>query len=69
MRLKIDELARELKEKGFTSDSNNLMDGLVEILSEKDFFYEIQDELKAMEDQEREETMTELDYLEKIGEV
>ena len=69
MRLKIDELARELKEKGFTSDSNNLMDGLVGILSEKDFFYEIQDELKAMEDQEREETMTELDYLEKIGEV
>ena len=69
MRLKIDELARELKEKGFTSDSNNLMDGLVEILSEKDLFYEVQDELKAMEDREMEETMTELDYLEKIGEV
>jgi hypothetical protein len=68
MKLRLDEIAKELKNKGLTSQ-DDLIDGVVDILAEKDLFYLIQDELEVLEDEEKSEKMTELDYLESIGEV
>jgi hypothetical protein len=68
MKLRLDEIAKELKSKGLTSQ-DDLIDAVVDILAEKDLFYLIQDELEVLEDEEKSEKMTELDYLESIGEV
>ena len=68
MKLRLDEIAKELKSKGLTSQ-DDLIDAVVDVLAEKDLFYLIQDELEVLEDEEKSEKMSELDYLESIGEV
>jgi len=68
MKLRLDEIARELREKGLTSE-DDLVEAVVEILANKDLFYLLEDELLVLENEDRTNNMTELDYLEKIGEV
>jgi hypothetical protein len=68
MKLRLDEIARELREKGLTS-KDDLVEAVVEILANKDLFYLLEDELLVLENEDRTNNMTELDYLEKIGEV
>jgi hypothetical protein len=45
------------------------VEAVVEILANKDLFYLLEDELLVLENEDRTNNMTELDYLEKIGEV
>jgi hypothetical protein len=68
MKLRLDEIARELKNKGLSS-GDDLTEGLLEILEGKDLFLLLADEMSVIEDEEKSEKMTYLDYLEKIGEV
>jgi hypothetical protein len=68
MKLRLDQIAKELKNKGLSS-GDDLVEAVVEILKEKDLFYLLEDELTIIEDEEKSEKMTELDYLESIGEV
>jgi hypothetical protein len=68
MKLRLDEIAKELREKGLTSE-DDLVEAVVEILANKDLFYLLEDELLVLENEDRTNNMTELDYLEKIGEV
>jgi hypothetical protein len=68
MKLRLDQIAKELKNKGLSS-GDDLTEAVLEILKEKHFFYLLDDELTLIEDEEKSEKMTELDYLESIGEV
>lgn len=68
MKLRLDEIARELKNKDLRS-GDDLVEAVVEILANKDLFYLLEDELLMLEDEEKSDNMTELDYLESIGEV
>ena len=68
MKLRLDEIAKELKSKGLRS-GDDLVEAVVEILANKDLFYLLDDELLTLEDEEKSDNMTELDYLESIGEV
>lgn len=68
MKLRLDQIARELKNKGLSS-GDDLTEAVLEILKEKDLFYLLEDELTIIEDEEKSNNMTELDYLESIGEV
>jgi hypothetical protein len=71
MKINIAEIAEQLRKKGFTIldiDSDDLTDAVIELLDEKELFVELSEEMEKLEDQER-NVETELEYLEKIGEV
>ena len=68
MKLRLDQIAKELKNKGLSSE-DDLTEAVLEILKERDLFYLLEDELTLIEDEEKSDNMTELDYLESIGEV
>ena len=68
MKLRLDQIAKELKNKGLSS-GDDLTEAVLEILKERDLFYLLEDELTLIEDEEKSDNMTELDYLESIGEV
>lgn len=72
MKLRIDQIASDLVKQGFSSldvDSPKLEQKLLEMLADKGFFENLQGEMELIEDEEKSEKMTELDYLESIGEV
>lgn len=72
MKLRIDQIASDLVKQGFSSldiDSPKLEQRLLEMLADKGFFENLQGEMELIEDEEKSEKMTELDYLESIGEV
>ena len=71
MKLRLDEIAQELIDKGFTSqdiDSAKLEQEILQILSDKSFFENLQDEMTLIEDENHPEPRTRAEYLEKIGE-
>jgi hypothetical protein len=68
MKLRLDQIAKELKSKGLSS-GDDLTEAVLEILKERDLFYLLEDELTIIEDEEKSDNMTELDYLESIGDV
>jgi len=68
MKLRLDQIAKELKNKGLSS-GDDLTEAVLEILKERDLFYLLEDELTLIEDEEKSDNVTELDYLESIGEV
>ena len=72
MKLRLDQIASELIKQGFSSfdvDSPKLEQKLFEMLADKGFFENLQDEMELIEEEEKSDNMTELDYLESIGEV
>lgn len=72
MKLRLDQIASDLVRQGFSSldvDSPKLEQRLLEMLADKGFFENLQGEMELIEDEEKSEKMTELDYLESIGEV
>jgi hypothetical protein len=72
MKLRLDEIAKELIDKGFSSydvDSPSIEQKILEILADKGFFENLSSEMELIEDEEKSEKMTYTDYLEKIGEV
>lgn len=72
MKLRLDQIASDLIKQGFSSldvDSPKLEQRLLEMLADKGFFENLQGEMELIEDEEKSEKMTELDYLESIGEV
>jgi hypothetical protein len=71
MKLRLNEIAEELIEKGFTSNqinSDELTNRVIEILADKGFFENLQDEMTLIEDENHPEPRNLGEYLEKIGE-
>jgi hypothetical protein len=72
MKLRLNEIAEELIEKGFTSnqvDSDELTNRVIEILANKGFFENLHDEMTLIEDENHPEPKNLGEYLEKIGEI
>lgn len=70
-KIHLDQIAQELIDKGFTSqqiDSEELVNRVIEILADKSFFENLQDEMTLIEDENHPEPRTREEYLEKIGE-
>lgn len=71
MKIRLDYLAQQLIEEGFSSkqiDSDKLTDRIIEILSDKDFFNNLHDEMTLIEEENHPEPTTKEEYLERIGE-
>jgi hypothetical protein len=70
MRLRLDEIAKELNKKGFTSldiDTPKFDSKVLEILVDLGFFENLQDEMTLIEEENEPKNLGE--YLEKIGEI
>jgi hypothetical protein len=71
MKIRLEHLAQQLIEEGFSSkqiDSDKLTDRIIEILSDKDFFNNLHDEMTLIEEENHPEPTTKEEYLERIGE-
>jgi len=70
MKIRLDQLAQQLIDDGFSSreiDSDKLINKIIQVLADKDFFNNLHDEMTLIED-EKTQPRTKEEYLERIGE-